>query len=92
MSNEFNNVNAIELSEQELDVVAGGSIDSFDSFGFGLNGSVFKKFAVKSGESTFAGPEGTGSQHIFEAQGISTGSFKGGIGGFGKDTSYESYE
>ena len=92
MSNEINNnVNAIELSEQELDMVAGGSIDSFDSFGFGLNGSSFKQFALKAGESSFAGPQGTGTQHIVEIQGVSSKSFKG-FGSFGDDTSYESYQ
>ena len=88
MSNEIKN-NAIELSEQELDMVAGGS-DSFGSFGFGLNGSSFEQFALKAGETTFAGPEGTGSQNIVEIQGVSSNTFKG-IGSFGTDTSYESY-
>lgn len=91
MSNEINNnVNAIELSEQELDMVAGGSSD-FSTFGFGLNGSTFEQFALKAGESSFAGPEGTGTQNIVEIQGVSSKSFKG-FGSFGDDTSYESYE
>ena len=36
MSNEINNnVNAVELSEQELDLVAGGRIETFESLRLG---------------------------------------------------------
>ena len=82
MSNEINKAAAIELSSEELDMVAGGSVAPF---GFGLNGSTFTQFALKAGETTFAGPEGTGSQHTFEIQGVSSGSFKG-LGTFGDAT------
>lgn len=89
MSNEIKNTNAIELSEQELDVVAGGGMSSLDSFGFGLNGSVFEAISVKSGESTFAGPEGSGSKHVFEINKITSGSLKG-FGTSGDGNYYDS--
>ena len=85
MSNEINNnVNAIELSEQELDMVAGGSDDNgFLSFGF--SGSSFEQFALAGGEATFAGPNGAGTQGMFQIQGIESGAFKG-LGLFGSDS------
>ncbi|MBV6628235.1 MAG: CTB family bacteriocin [Rivularia sp. (in: Bacteria)] len=54
MSNEIKNVNAVELSEQELDIVAGGTKLSFS----GLSGSSFDQFGISAGEITFAGPGG----------------------------------
>ncbi|MEL6460871.1 MAG: CTB family bacteriocin [Cyanobacteria bacterium J06621_15] len=81
MSNEINNVNAIELSEQELDVVAGGS--GFPGFGF--SGSDFKQFAIAGGSATMAGPGGASTQHMIQAQGVDSSAFKG-LGSFGSDT------
>ena len=82
MSNEINNnVNAIELSEQELDMVAGGS--SFPGFGFSC--SDFKHFAIAGGDATFAGPQGAGTQSMIQAQGVESSGFKG-LGLFGTDT------
>ena len=85
MSNEINNnVNAIELSEQELDMVAGGS-DGNGFLNFGFSGSSFEQFALAGGEATFAGPQGAGTQGMFQIQGISSGAFKG-LGAFGSDS------
>ena len=81
MSNEINNNNAIELCEQELDIVAGGS--SFPGFGF--SGSDFKQFAIAGGYATFAGPNGAGAQSMIQAQGVESCGFKG-LGLFGTDT------
>ncbi|BAY81266.1 hypothetical protein NIES267_07420 [Calothrix parasitica NIES-267] len=81
MSNEINKNNAVELSEQELDMVAGGS--SFPGFGF--SGSDFKQFAIAGGEATFAGPNGAGTQHMIQAQGVESSGFKG-LGLFGTDS------
>ena len=87
MSNEINN-NAVELSEQELDMVAGGN--GFPGFGF--SGSDFKQFAIAGGDATFAGPQGAGTQHMIQAQGVESSGFKG-LGLFGTDTfNTDSYE
>ncbi|MEL6164637.1 MAG: CTB family bacteriocin [Cyanobacteria bacterium J06641_2] len=81
MSNEINNAAAIELSEQELDMVAGGTNDN-GFFNFGFSGSSFKQFALAGGEATFAGPQGAGTQGMLQIQGIESGAFKG-LGAFG---------
>ena len=81
MSNEINKNNAVELSEQELDMVAGGN--GFPGVGF--SGSDFKQFAIAGGEATFAGPNGAGTQHMIQAQGVESSGFKG-LGIFGNDS------
>ena len=43
MSNEINKAAAIELSSEELDIVAGGSGDFFN---FGISGSSFEQYAI----------------------------------------------
>ena len=83
MSNEIKNTVAIELSEDQLDTVAGGvSITLAPGQGFASdasNGFGQKNLAV--GQQTFAGPNGSGTasltnlQEIFSsaAQGIAIG-------------------
>lgn len=82
MSNEINKNTAIELCEQELDMVAGGSDEnSLDSF-FGASGSSFEQFALFGSEATFAGPQGAGTQGSIGFQGTVAEAFKG-FGAFG---------
>ena len=79
MSNEINNTNAIELSNDELDTVAGGlSISLGDVGGFASDASnSFSQKNLAVGQQTFAGPGGsyTGSvtnlQEIFSKAGQS---------------------
>ena len=82
MSNEIKNTNAIELSSEELDIVACGN-SQFPGFGF--SGSSFEQFALSGGDATFAGPLGAGTQGMIQVQGVSSEAFKG-LGLFGTDT------
>ena len=85
MSNQIDvNHMAVELSEQELDTVAGGlSITLGDGQGFASDASnIFTQKNLTVGQQTFAGPSGSGTasltnlQEIFSsaAQGIAIGS------------------
>ena len=82
MSNEINKAAAIELSSEELDIVAGGSGDFFN---FGISGSSFEQFAIGGGEATMAGPQGASTQEMVQIQGISSEAFKG-LGAFSTDS------
>ncbi len=74
MSNEIKNAAAIELSEQELDIVAGGT----SQFPFsGLSGSSFEQVELFAGEATFAGPGGAGTTASLQLGQITSGSFQG---------------
>ncbi|MBV6628236.1 MAG: CTB family bacteriocin [Rivularia sp. (in: Bacteria)] len=57
MSNQIKNVTAIELSEQELDIVAGGKNPAF----LGISKSRFEEFGFSGKQATFAGPGGAGT-------------------------------
>ncbi|MGF1675879.1 MAG: CTB family bacteriocin [Rivularia sp. (in: cyanobacteria)] len=83
MNNEFNNMNAVELSDDELDTVNGGLAISFgDIQGFASDASnSFSQKNLAVGQQTFAGPGGSGTasmtslQEIFSTagQGIAIG-------------------
>ncbi len=83
MTNEINNIVAVELSEQELDTVAGGlAITLGDGQRFASDASnSFSQKNLVVGQQTFAGPGGSGTasvtnlQEIFSSagQGIAVG-------------------
>ncbi len=83
MFNELKNTVAIELSEDELDTVAGGlSISLGDGQGFASDASnTFSQKYLKVGQQTYAGPNGSGTaslavlEDIFSsaAQGLAIG-------------------
>ena len=83
MSNEIKNTVAVELSEDELDTVAGGlSISLGNGQGFASDASnTFSQKNLTVGQQTFAGSQGSGTasmanlEEIFSsaAQGIAIG-------------------
>ena len=83
MTSVIKNTVAIELSEDELDTVAGGlSISLGDGQGFASDASnTFSQKNLKVGQQTFAGPNGSGTaslanlEDVFSsaAQGIAIG-------------------
>ena len=83
MTSVIKNTVAIELSEDELDTVAGGlSISLGDGQGFASDASnTFSQKNLKIGQQTFAGPKGSGTaslanlEDVFSsaAQGIAIG-------------------
>ena len=72
MTNEINNINAVELSEMELDTVAGGLAISFgDVQGFASDATnTFSQKNLTVGQQTFAGPGGSGTASFTNAQDI----------------------
>jgi hypothetical protein len=72
MSNEMNNINAVELSELELDTVAGGLAISFgDVQGFASDATnTFSQKNLTVGQQTFAGPNGSGTVSLTNVQEI----------------------
>jgi hypothetical protein len=72
MSNEIKNTVAVELSEQELDNVAGGfAINIGDGQNLGLDtNSSFHQSNLAVGQSTFAGAAGAGTVTVVNAQDI----------------------
>jgi hypothetical protein len=74
MSDEIKNSVAVELSETELDSVAGGfAISIGDSQNLALNtNSFFQQSNLVVGQSTFSGPNGSGTVTAVNAQDIIT--------------------
>ncbi|MDF5733827.1 MAG: CTB family bacteriocin [Rhizonema sp. PD38] len=72
MINEINNINAVELSELELDTVAGGLAISFgDVQGFASDATnTFSQKNLAVGQQTFAGPNGSGTTSLTNFQAI----------------------
>ncbi|MBD2169479.1 hypothetical protein H6G04_34535 [Calothrix membranacea FACHB-236] len=72
MSNEIKNIAAVELSEDELDNVAGGfGIILGDGQSLGLNtGSTFQQKSLTVGQQTFAGPHGAGTTTLVNVEEI----------------------
>jgi hypothetical protein len=72
MTNEINNINAVELSELELDTVAGGLAISFgDVQGFASDAAnTFSQKNLTVAQQTFAGPNGSGTVSLTNAQEI----------------------
>ncbi|MGI2909454.1 CTB family bacteriocin [Tolypothrix sp. VBCCA 56010] len=72
MTNEINNIGAVELSSDELDTVAGGLAISFgDVQGFASDATnTFKQTNLAVGQQTFAGPGGSGTVSFTNAQEI----------------------
>ncbi len=72
MSNDLNNTVAIELSEDELDTVAGGlSISLGDGQGFTSDASnTFSQENLMVGQKTFAGPNGSGTTSMANLESI----------------------
>ena len=83
MSNEIKNTNAIELSETELDSVAGGfsiSIGEGQNLALDTNSS-FQQSNLVVGQQTFAGPTGAGTVTMVNAQDIFSNAGQGlGVG------------
>ena len=79
MTNVIKNTVAVELSEQELDTVAGGlSISLGDGQGFASDASnVFSQKNLAVGQQTFAGPHGSGTASLTNVTDISTGADQG---------------
>jgi len=72
MTNEINNIGAVELSEMELDTVAGGLAISFgDVQGFASDAAnTFSQKNLTVGQQTFAGPGGSGTVSLTNVQEI----------------------
>ncbi|MBD2603790.1 hypothetical protein H6G81_04400 [Scytonema hofmannii FACHB-248] len=72
MTNEINNIGAVELSELELDTVAGGLAISFgDVQGFASDATnTFSQKNLTVGQQTFAGPNGSGTASLTNVQEI----------------------
>ncbi|BAY99243.1 hypothetical protein NIES37_32220 [Tolypothrix tenuis PCC 7101] len=73
MSNEIKNIAAIELSEDELDNVAGGVGEFILSGGQNLGlftGASFQQKNLAVGQQTIAGPGGAGTTTLVNAQEI----------------------
>ncbi|BAY89352.1 MULTISPECIES: CTB family bacteriocin [unclassified Tolypothrix] len=72
MSNEIKNIAAIELSEDELDNVAGGfGIVLGDGQNLSLGtGATFQQKNLAVGQQTVAGPGGAGTTTLVNAQEI----------------------
>ncbi|BAY99244.1 hypothetical protein NIES37_32230 [Tolypothrix tenuis PCC 7101] len=73
MSNEIKNIAAIELSEDELDNVAGGVGEFVLSGGQNLGlftGASFQQKNLAVGQQTIAGPGGAGTTTLVNAQEI----------------------
>ncbi|BAY30410.1 hypothetical protein NIES2107_22540 [Nostoc carneum NIES-2107] len=73
MSNEIKNIAAIELSEDELDNVAGGFGEIVLGGGQSLSldtGSTFHQKNLAVGQQTVAGPGGAGTTTLVNAQDI----------------------
>ena len=72
MTNEINNINAVEISSDELDSVAGGLAISFgDVQGFASDATnTFSQKNLAVGQQTFAGPNGSGTISFTNAQEI----------------------
>ena len=83
MSNEIKNTNAIELSETELDSVAGGfsiSIGEGQNLALDTNSS-FQQKNIGIGQQTMAGPTGAGTVTMVNAQDIFSNAGQGlGVG------------
>ncbi|BAY31084.1 hypothetical protein NIES2107_29380 [Nostoc carneum NIES-2107] len=72
MSTEIKNIAAVELSEDELDNVAGGFgiiLGDGQSLSLGT-GSTFQQKNLAVGQQTFAGPNGAGTTTLVNAQEI----------------------
>ncbi|BAY89353.1 MULTISPECIES: CTB family bacteriocin [unclassified Tolypothrix] len=72
MSNEIKNIAAVELSEDELDNVAGGFgivLGGGQSLGL-VTGSSFEQKNLAVGQQTVAGPGGAGTTTLVNAQDI----------------------
>ncbi|QIR39722.1 hypothetical protein HCG51_25440 [Tolypothrix sp. PCC 7910] len=72
MSNEIKNIAAVELSEDELDNVAGGFgiiLGGGQTLGL-TTGSTFEQKNLAVGQQTFAGPGGAGTTTLVNAQEI----------------------
>ncbi|MBF2064839.1 MAG: CTB family bacteriocin [Calothrix sp. C42_A2020_038] len=70
MSNETNNIYAIELSLDELDNLAGGLsliIGDVKGFASDANNSFYQK-TLTVGQQTFAGPNGSYTASLFKFQ------------------------
>ena len=72
MTSVIKNTVAIELSEDELDTVAGGlSITLGDGQGFASDASnTFEQKSLTVGQQTFAGPHGSGTASLTNLQEI----------------------
>ena len=72
MTNEINNIGAVELSEMELDTVAGGLAISFgDVQGFASDATnTFSQKNLAVGQQTFAGPGGSGTISFTDVEGL----------------------
>jgi len=72
MTNEINNINAVELSSDELDTVAGGLAISFgDVQGFASDATnTFSQKNLAVGQQTFAGPGGSATVSLTNVQEI----------------------
>ena len=79
MTGVIKNTVAVELSEQELDTVAGGlSISLGDGQGFASDASnVFSQKNLAVGQQTFAGPHGSGTASLTNLTDISTSAAQG---------------
>ena len=79
MTGVIKNTVAVELSEQELDTVAGGlSISLGDGQGFASDASnVFSQKNLAVGQQTFAGPHGSGTASMTNLQEISSSAAQG---------------
>ena len=69
-----NELNAVELSDLELDAVAGGfsfSIGQGQSLSLGTNSS-FSQKVLQVGQATVSGPGGSGTQTLVSAGSIFT--------------------
>jgi hypothetical protein len=69
-----NEINAIELSDLELDVVAGGfalSIGEGQNLSLGTHSS-FEQNILQVGQETFSGPNGSGTKSLFNVSQIFT--------------------
>ncbi|BAY31083.1 hypothetical protein NIES2107_29370 [Nostoc carneum NIES-2107] len=73
MSHEIKNIAAVELSEDELDNVAGGFggivLGGGQSLGL-VTGSTFEQKNLAVGQQTIAGPGGAGTTTLVNAQEI----------------------
>ncbi|BAY99246.1 hypothetical protein NIES37_32250 [Tolypothrix tenuis PCC 7101] len=80
MSNEIKNIAAVELSEDELDNVAGGTGEFILSGGQNLGlftGASFQQKNLAVGQQTIAGPGGAGTTTLVNAQEIISNSGQG---------------
>lgn len=73
------NLTAVELSDAELDTVAGGlAVTIGDAQGYeSLAGNNFAQKTLQIAQQTFAGPTGSGTASVFNLQEISSGAFQG---------------